>query len=144
MLHRHLFVGGKSFGFWGGMFGVRADQRMAFYSGSWEKSEGYLPDTVQHGPRSDDGCCGRAGRWVLSRDAQSHSRILGASPIPLSTLPLSAFQNEAVPPRQSSPPQSPTAGSWRSCSFNRSKSSGFVMNSKAPSSRARRLRSSSP
>ncbi len=30
-LQPHLFVGGKRFGFWGGMFGVRADQRMALY-----------------------------------------------------------------------------------------------------------------
>jgi hypothetical protein len=28
-LHPHLFVDDKSFGFWGGMFGVRAGRRLA-------------------------------------------------------------------------------------------------------------------
>ena len=30
-LHPHLFVGDQSFGFWGGMFRVRAERRSAFY-----------------------------------------------------------------------------------------------------------------
>ncbi len=38
--------------------------------------------------------------------------------------------------------QPAAAGNWRSCSFNRSKSTGLLMNSKAPSSLAHRLRSS--
>jgi len=43
MLHPCLFVGGKSFGFWGGMFGVRADQRMAFYRALGKGPEAIFP-----------------------------------------------------------------------------------------------------
>jgi len=40
--------------------------------------------------------------------------------------------------------RSAEVGSWRSCSFRKSKSTGLVMNSAAPYSAARRRRSSSP
>jgi hypothetical protein len=43
MLHPRLFVGGKSFGFWGGMFGVRADRRMAFYKALGRGPEAIFP-----------------------------------------------------------------------------------------------------
>jgi hypothetical protein len=42
-LHPYLFVGGKSFGFWGGMFGVRADQRTAFYKALRKGPEAIFP-----------------------------------------------------------------------------------------------------
>ena len=42
-LQPHLFVGGKSFGFWGGMFGVRADRRTAFYKARGKGRDAVFP-----------------------------------------------------------------------------------------------------
>jgi hypothetical protein len=42
-LHPHLLVGDKSFGFWGGMFGVRADRRSAFYKALGKRPEAIFP-----------------------------------------------------------------------------------------------------
>ena len=42
-LHPHLFAGGKSFCFWGGMFGVRADRRSAFYEALGKGREAIFP-----------------------------------------------------------------------------------------------------
>jgi hypothetical protein len=42
-LQPHVFVGGKSFGFWGSMFGIRADQRMAFYTALGKSPEAIFP-----------------------------------------------------------------------------------------------------
>jgi hypothetical protein len=42
-LQPHLFVGGRSFGFWGGMFGVQADRRAAFYKALGKDPEAVFP-----------------------------------------------------------------------------------------------------
>ena len=42
-LHPHLFVGDQSFGFWGGMFGVRAERRSAFYKALGKGAEAIFP-----------------------------------------------------------------------------------------------------
>ena len=42
-LHPHLFVGDQSFGFWGGMFGVSADRRRAFYGALGKSPEAIFP-----------------------------------------------------------------------------------------------------
>ena len=43
MLQPHLFAGGKSFGFWGGMVGVQSDQRTAFYKALGKGPEAIFP-----------------------------------------------------------------------------------------------------
>ena len=43
MLQPHLFVAGESFGFWGGMFDVRADRRTAFYTALGKGPEAVFP-----------------------------------------------------------------------------------------------------
>jgi hypothetical protein len=42
-LQPHLFVSGESFGFWGGMAGVRPDRRMAFYEALGKGPEAVFP-----------------------------------------------------------------------------------------------------
>ena len=42
-LQPHLFVGGKSFGFWGGMAGIRKDERTAFYNALGRGPEAIFP-----------------------------------------------------------------------------------------------------
>ena len=42
-LQPHLFVSGKSFGFWGGMAGVRPDRRKAFYGALRKGPEAIFP-----------------------------------------------------------------------------------------------------
>ena len=42
-LQPHLFVGGESFGFWGGMAGIRGDERMAFYQALGKGPEAIFP-----------------------------------------------------------------------------------------------------
>ena len=42
-LHPYLFVGDKSFRFWGGMFRIRADRRSAFYKALGEGPEAIFP-----------------------------------------------------------------------------------------------------
>ena len=42
-LQPHLFVSGKSFGFWGGMAGVRANERTAFYGALGKAQEAIFP-----------------------------------------------------------------------------------------------------
>jgi hypothetical protein len=49
-LQPHLFAGGKSFGFWGGMAGVRPDQRMAFYEALGKGPEAIFPIRVSTDP----------------------------------------------------------------------------------------------
>ena len=43
ILQPHLFVSGESFGFWGGMAGVRIDQRTAFYEALGKGPEAIFP-----------------------------------------------------------------------------------------------------
>ena len=42
-LQPHLFVSGKSFGFWGGMAGVRPDRRTALYEALGKGPEALFP-----------------------------------------------------------------------------------------------------
>jgi hypothetical protein len=42
-LHPHLFVGDQSFGFWDGMFSIRADRRSAFYKALGKGPEAIFP-----------------------------------------------------------------------------------------------------
>ena len=42
-LQPHLFVSGESFGFWGGMAGVRPDRRVAFYTALGKGPEAIFP-----------------------------------------------------------------------------------------------------
>jgi hypothetical protein len=42
-LHPHLFVGDKSFGFWGGIFGLSAERRSAFYKALGKGPEAIFP-----------------------------------------------------------------------------------------------------
>ena len=39
----HMFVGERSFRFWGGMFGVRADERLALYSALGKDADDVFP-----------------------------------------------------------------------------------------------------
>jgi len=50
-LHPQLFVGGNSFRFWGGMFGVRADQRVASYKALGKGPEAISPIRFSTAPR---------------------------------------------------------------------------------------------
>jgi hypothetical protein len=78
-LQPHLFVGGKRFGFWGGMFEVRADQQMALYKAFGKDPEVIFPMRFSSSARTPvwRWVLGWAGQWVLSRDAESRSKILG-------------------------------------------------------------------
>ena len=54
-LQPHLFVGGKSFGFWGGMAGIRDDERTAFYQTLGKAPVAISPITLRRSPLVAEG-----------------------------------------------------------------------------------------